>query len=405
MKVCWTASSASSGVPSMWRQKARMPRWSGRRRSRTRARSRHGPARRAFVGGEAQQPGRDPWTRAYGPPCGRGFHRARIIDRSVRAGANSRPLGLKRAGRVLVGWCCCTQIPECAPRPLDCPPRRSGPGTSPTRPPAPLPRLRRRAAGHRAPARPAAEPAHARPARAGARGARRPCGHARPLRPRPLRPARGHVALRHGLLRPRRVALLDHLESTRPSSAARCSVRTPRSKWPPRARAAARDGARDARARQRAARLRGRLHAADGRAHGRRAADEGTLARPRLSPAARPMGGRPPARHGPPGAGPERRRAPGDLLRRTAPHRSERRTFTMPSLVIGHRRDPVHPFSDAGLLAEELPDARLLEASSIIELRVAPDRLTAEIADSSTTAGGRARPGARSARGTPLMQA
>jgi pimeloyl-ACP methyl ester carboxylesterase len=71
----------------------------------------------------------------------------------------------------------------------------------------------------------------------------------------------------------------------------------------------------------------------------------------------------------------------GIVAGRTAPHRSERRTFTTPALVIGHRRDPVHPFSDAGLLAEELPDARLLEASSIIELRVAPDRLTAEIAD------------------------
>ena len=66
---------------------------------------------------------------------------------------------------------------------------------------------------------------------------------------------------------------------------------------------------------------------------------------------------------------------------RTAPHRSERRTFTTPALVIGHHRDPVHPFSDAGLLAEELPNARVLEASSIVELRVAPDRLTAEIAD------------------------
>ena len=66
---------------------------------------------------------------------------------------------------------------------------------------------------------------------------------------------------------------------------------------------------------------------------------------------------------------------------RTAPHRSERRTFTTPSLVIGHHRDPVHPFSDAGLLAEELPNARLLEASSIVELRVAPERLTDEIAE------------------------
>ncbi len=65
---------------------------------------------------------------------------------------------------------------------------------------------------------------------------------------------------------------------------------------------------------------------------------------------------------------------------RTAPHRSERRTFTAPTLVIGHRRDPVHPFSDAGLLAEELPNCTLLEASSILELRVAPQRLTDEIA-------------------------
>jgi pimeloyl-ACP methyl ester carboxylesterase len=66
---------------------------------------------------------------------------------------------------------------------------------------------------------------------------------------------------------------------------------------------------------------------------------------------------------------------------RTAPHRSERRTFTAPALVIGHHRDPVHPFSDAGLLADELPNSTLLEASSILELRVAPERLTNEIAD------------------------
>lgn len=65
---------------------------------------------------------------------------------------------------------------------------------------------------------------------------------------------------------------------------------------------------------------------------------------------------------------------------RVAPPRSLRREIPTKTLVIGHPRDPVHPFSDAGKLAEELPDARLLEASSIIELRVAPERLTAEIA-------------------------
>jgi len=48
--------------------------------------------------------------------------------------------------------------------------------------------------------------------------------------------------------------------------------------------------------------------------------------------------------------------------------------------VIGHHRDPVHPFSDAGMLAAELPNARLIEASSLLELRMAPERLTGEIA-------------------------
>jgi hypothetical protein len=66
---------------------------------------------------------------------------------------------------------------------------------------------------------------------------------------------------------------------------------------------------------------------------------------------------------------------------RVAPPRSERRTFTTPTLILGHGRDPVHPFSDAGMLASEMPDARLLEADSLVELAVRPDRLTGEIAD------------------------
>jgi pimeloyl-ACP methyl ester carboxylesterase len=65
---------------------------------------------------------------------------------------------------------------------------------------------------------------------------------------------------------------------------------------------------------------------------------------------------------------------------RVAPHRSERATFTTPTLVLGHPRDPVHPFSDAGMLAKEMPNARLLEANSLVELRLQPARLTAEIA-------------------------
>jgi pimeloyl-ACP methyl ester carboxylesterase len=64
---------------------------------------------------------------------------------------------------------------------------------------------------------------------------------------------------------------------------------------------------------------------------------------------------------------------------RTAPHRDERRTFTTPALILGHGRDPVHPFSDAGMLAKEMPNSRLIEADSLVELRMRPERLTNEI--------------------------
>ena len=83
---------------------------------------------------------------------------------------------------------------------------------------------------------------------------------------------------------------------------------------------------------------------------------------------------------------------------RTAPHRSERRTFETPALVIGHQHDIVHPFSDAGMLVDELPNARLLQASSILELRLAPERLTGEIAEFVDECW-RPRPAKRPARG------
>ena len=70
----------------------------------------------------------------------------------------------------------------------------------------------------------------------------------------------------------------------------------------------------------------------------------------------------------------------GILYGRVAPDHNERVTFRAPSLVIGHPRDPVHPFSDAGMLADELPNGRLVHASSILELRLRPERLTGEIA-------------------------
>jgi pimeloyl-ACP methyl ester carboxylesterase len=66
---------------------------------------------------------------------------------------------------------------------------------------------------------------------------------------------------------------------------------------------------------------------------------------------------------------------------RVAPPREERALMEMPALVIGHPRDPVHPFSDADMLVHELRNARMVEATSILELRLNPERLTGEIAE------------------------
>jgi pimeloyl-ACP methyl ester carboxylesterase len=70
----------------------------------------------------------------------------------------------------------------------------------------------------------------------------------------------------------------------------------------------------------------------------------------------------------------------GLLLGETAPHRELRRQIEQPALIVGHSRDPVHPFSDSGMLAEELPNSRLVVASSIFEWRLTPKRLDAELA-------------------------
>jgi hypothetical protein len=64
---------------------------------------------------------------------------------------------------------------------------------------------------------------------------------------------------------------------------------------------------------------------------------------------------------------------------RVAPPAEERRRMRQPTLVIGHRRDPVHPFSDSDMLVRELPNARLVEADSIWELWRTPERLTGKI--------------------------
>ena len=71
----------------------------------------------------------------------------------------------------------------------------------------------------------------------------------------------------------------------------------------------------------------------------------------------------------------------GILFGRTAPDHRTRQALEAPALVIGHPRDPVHPFSDADMLAAELQNGKLIDANSIIELRTRPKRLTAKIAE------------------------
>ena len=70
----------------------------------------------------------------------------------------------------------------------------------------------------------------------------------------------------------------------------------------------------------------------------------------------------------------------GLFLGSSAPHHQFRVQMTQPTLVIGHHADPLHPFSDSGMLVEELPNAKLIEANSILEWRIAPERLDDELA-------------------------
>ncbi|MGH8918371.1 MAG: alpha/beta fold hydrolase [Actinomycetes bacterium] len=69
----------------------------------------------------------------------------------------------------------------------------------------------------------------------------------------------------------------------------------------------------------------------------------------------------------------------GMLLGPIAPTVDERAAIAVPALIIGHRADLMHPFADAEHLARQLPDAQLLAARSMAELRAMPARLTAHI--------------------------
>jgi pimeloyl-ACP methyl ester carboxylesterase len=69
----------------------------------------------------------------------------------------------------------------------------------------------------------------------------------------------------------------------------------------------------------------------------------------------------------------------GLLLGRTCPPRAERRRIEAEALVVGHPSDPIHPFSDSDELVEEMRNARLIDANSILEWRFNPERLNGEL--------------------------
>lgn len=95
----------------------------------------------------------------------------------------------------------------------------------------------------------------------------------------------------------------------------------------------------------------------------------------------------------------------GLFLGAAAPHHDERVKMKQPALVIGHRADPLHPFSDSGMLAEELPNAHLVQANSILEWRLTPSRLDAELTEFLDDVwGGEARNGRRAAAETALRE-
>lgn len=69
----------------------------------------------------------------------------------------------------------------------------------------------------------------------------------------------------------------------------------------------------------------------------------------------------------------------GLLLGRTCPPHLERMEITAPALIIGHRSDPIHPFSDSDELAREMVNGRLVDANSLVEWRLSPARLNDEL--------------------------
>lgn len=69
----------------------------------------------------------------------------------------------------------------------------------------------------------------------------------------------------------------------------------------------------------------------------------------------------------------------GVLVGPVVPSLRRRRHIQQPTLVIGHARDPLHDMSDAKALKRQMPNASILVARSMLELRTRPERLMPKI--------------------------
>lgn len=69
----------------------------------------------------------------------------------------------------------------------------------------------------------------------------------------------------------------------------------------------------------------------------------------------------------------------GVLVGPMVPPVAARRTLTMPTLIVGHWGDKLHEYRDARALAMQMPNARLISARHILELRTQPQRLWPKI--------------------------
>ena len=71
----------------------------------------------------------------------------------------------------------------------------------------------------------------------------------------------------------------------------------------------------------------------------------------------------------------------GVIFGRVAPSSRQRRTIGCPALVIGHTSDPIHPFADSRMLADELERSEFVQAAGPFEWRARPERLTRRATD------------------------